>query len=313
MEKTTMKIMQTNAFCQVKHFFIFGFLSTFILACQSSSPAQVDDLWSSHSPYIFYPLPKKETLSASQSKDHRVKKGETLFSIASLYSIDYHQIMSNNALKSLTIYPEQTLRIYPQRIAIHQKTLIKTASNVLLKPLKTHPKKAHKKLLRTSKKPISASKNKKPHPTPSIHSVNTLSISKNIPSFSKKNRSITQWIWPIKGKILQPFSNKAHKNKGVDIKGKLGSLVKASAAGRVVYSGHGLRGYGQLIIIKHNSDYLTAYAYNNKRHVLENEIVKAGQIIAELSQHDNKYTKLHFEIRYKGRPVNPLHYLPQEA
>ena len=116
-----------------------------------------------------------------------------------------------------------------------------------------------------------------------------------------------EWIWPVKGKVLEAFSE---STKGIDIAGKSGQPVSASAAGKVVYSGAGLRGYGKLIIIKHNSTYLSAYAHNNKLLVKEGQTVTKGQKIAEMGNTDANLVKLHFEIRKNGKPVDPLKHLP---
>jgi lipoprotein NlpD len=116
-----------------------------------------------------------------------------------------------------------------------------------------------------------------------------------------------EWIWPTKGAVLEEFSE---GTKGIDISGTLGQAVNASAAGKVVYSGGGLRGYGKLIIIKHNSTYLSAYAHNNKLLVKEGQTVSKGQKIAEMGSTDSSLVKLHFEIRKNGKPVDPLKHLP---
>jgi lipoprotein NlpD len=119
-----------------------------------------------------------------------------------------------------------------------------------------------------------------------------------------------EWIWPTKGKLLEGFSE---GTKGIDISGTPGQAVIASAAGKVVYSGGGLRGYGKLIIIKHNSTYLSAYAHNNKLLVKEGQTVVKGQKIAEMGSSDSSLVKLHFEIRKNGKPVDPLKHLPSTS
>jgi lipoprotein NlpD len=116
------------------------------------------------------------------------------------------------------------------------------------------------------------------------------------------------WMWPATGRVLAGFSEAT--NKGVDILGKVGDPVFASASGRVVYSGVGLRGYGKLIIIKHNQTYLSAYAHNNNLLVKEGQNVARGQKIAEIGSSDSSQAKLHFEIRRLGKPVDPLKFLP---
>ena len=117
------------------------------------------------------------------------------------------------------------------------------------------------------------------------------------------------WAWPAKGKIVAGFSETANL-KGIDIAGTAGEPVRASAAGRVVYAGSGLRGYGKLIIIKHNATYLSAYAHNREILVKEGQQVTRGQKIAEMGNTDADQVKLHFEIRRLGKPMDPAKYLP---
>ena len=116
------------------------------------------------------------------------------------------------------------------------------------------------------------------------------------------------WIWPAQGSLVAGFDDA--KNKGIDISGSAGDAVVASADGRVVYAGAGLRGYGNLIILKHNNTFLTAYAHNQTLLVKEDQTVKKGQKIAEMGNSDSDKVKLHFEIRRQGKPVDPAKYLP---
>lgn len=116
------------------------------------------------------------------------------------------------------------------------------------------------------------------------------------------------WIWPAQGRLIAGFDEV--KNKGYDIDGKAGDAIIASGDGRVVYAGAGLRGYGNLIILKHNNTYLTAYAHNQTLLVKEDQSVKKGQKIAEMGNSDADRVKLHFEIRRQGKPVDPAKYLP---
>ena len=114
--------------------------------------------------------------------------------------------------------------------------------------------------------------------------------------------------WPTRGNLIAGFDEV--KNKGLDIAGKVGDPVLAAADGRVVYAGSGLRGYGNLIILKHNNTYLTAYAHNQTLLVKEDQTIKQGQKIAEMGNSDADQVKLHFEIRRQGKPVDPAKYLP---
>ena len=118
------------------------------------------------------------------------------------------------------------------------------------------------------------------------------------------------WIWPGKGPVIAEFDEV--KNKGVDLAGSAGDAVVAAADGKVVYAGAGLRGYGNLIILKHNNTYLTAYAHNQSLLVKEDQAVKKGQKIAEMGSSDSDRVKLHFEVRRQGKPVDPLKYLPSK-
>jgi lipoprotein NlpD len=117
------------------------------------------------------------------------------------------------------------------------------------------------------------------------------------------------FVWPAQGAVVATFDDA--KNKGISIAGRVGDPVVAAADGRVVYAGAGLRGYGNLIILKHNNTYLTAYAHNQALLVREDQAVKQGQKIAEMGSSDADRVKLHFEVRRQGKPVDPLNHLPK--
>ncbi|TNV17302.1 murein hydrolase activator NlpD [Buttiauxella sp. B2] len=137
--------------------------------------------------------------------------------------------------------------------------------------------------------------------------------STTVPTASSTSDSapISTWRWPTDGKVIENFSATEGGNKGIDIAGSKGQAIVATASGRVVYAGNALRGYGNLIIIKHNDDYLSAYAHNDTMLVREQQEITAGQKIATMGSTGTSSTRLHFEIRYKGKSVNPLRYLPQ--
>ena len=138
-------------------------------------------------------------------------------------------------------------------------------------------------------------------------------VSTQEPTVSSTTNSapVATWRWPTEGNVIENFSAAEGGNKGIDIAGSKGQAIIATADGRVVYAGNALRGYGNLIIIKHNDDYLSAYAHNDTMLVREQQEVKAGQKIATMGSTGTSSTRLHFEIRYKGKSVNPLQYLPQ--
>lgn len=140
-------------------------------------------------------------------------------------------------------------------------------------------------------------------PTPSI-----VTASPATPAATASGDEDVGWIWPAQGSLIAGFDEA--KNKGLDIGGRAGDSVLAAADGRVVYAGAGLRGYGNLIILKHNNTYLTAYAHNRTLLVKEDQSVQKGQKIAEMGNSDADRVKLHFEIRRQGKPVDPARYLP---
>ena len=119
------------------------------------------------------------------------------------------------------------------------------------------------------------------------------------------------WLWPTPGKVIETFDDP--RNKGIDIAGNEGAPVQAAADGEVVYVGSAVRGYGNLVIVRHSDDFITAYAHNRKVLVAEKQSVKRGQPIAELGRSDADRPKLHFEIRHQGKPVDPLKYLPARS
>ena len=129
------------------------------------------------------------------------------------------------------------------------------------------------------------------------------------PVTESENDDKLDWVWPAKGKVVTGFSETANL-KGIDIAGATGEPVIASAAGKVVYVGSGLRGYGKLVIVKHNKTWLSAYAHNREILVKEGQQVTKGQKIAEMGNTDADVVKLHFEIRRLGKPVDPARYLP---
>lgn len=151
-------------------------------------------------------------------------------------------------------------------------------------------------------------------PSSGTNTVATTTAPVTAPTVSSTTNSTTpvgSWRWPTDGKIIDNFSASEGGNKGIDIAGSRGQSVVSTAAGRVVYAGNALRGYGNLIIIKHNDDYLSAYAHNDTMLVREQQEVKSGQKIATMGSTGTSSVRLHFEIRYKGKSVNPLRYLPQ--
>lgn len=229
-----------------------------------------------------------------KSNTYIVQTGDTLYSIAWGFGLDYRDLARvNNLTPPYSLYvgerlrmvmPEEqhfTSRSYYKSIPHKQKSFIVRRKEIKAKP----------KLEKESAK------------VEEVYSVHQLASASGI----------GHWLWPTKGALIKGFSPAVGGNRGLDITGKLGQPIMASAAGRVVYSGSGLRGYGKLIIIKHSDNYLSAYAFNKDLFVKEGEQVRAGQVIAEMGQDDQGKTLLHFEIRQNGKPVNPLGYLAKSG
>jgi len=267
-----------------------------------------------------------------------VRRGDTLFSIALDHGLDYKELAAwNNLDDANRIRPGQQLRLKPPAgvqeapVTVNPVT---TSGRVETRPLGTQgPMKAEaparpavaEELVKSEplarKLPYSPENvallqrgeaQAKPPPGPAEPAPAPAAAPKPEPA-GKTDSDIededrVEWGWPVRGKILAGFSEAS--NKGLDIAGKRGDPVIASAPGRVVYSGSGLRGYGKLVIIKHNKTYLSAYAHNKDILVKEGQNVVKGEKIAEIGNTDTDVPKLHFEIRKLGKPVDPAKYLP---
>lgn len=252
-----------------------------------------------------------------------VQKGDTLYSIAFNYGFDYRELAELNGIKNLGVISiGQTIRLFPGKPITPITTESKPAE-----PLpKEQPKlvkyaysEAAMALIDKVQQQSSFSETPAPviAPPSSSSSVRVAKdADKSEPDEVTENDGDEKelsldWGIPTQGKLIAQFSESANR-KGIDISGKLGQPVFASAAGKIVYSGSGLRGYGKLIIIKHNATYLSAYAHNDKILVKEGQSVKRGQKIAAMGSTDADKVKLHFEIRRLGKPIDPAKFLPLE-
>ena len=216
---------------------------------------------------------------------YRVEPGDTLYSVAWGYGLDYRTLAKVNHLQApYRIYPGQKIRTI-----IHSQE--KSLPSLLLA---TQEKSVHI-VNKTTKKMVYLSQWRK----------------QNAPAAPLKTATgvAPHWIWPVRGPIVDHFDNSLAGNKGINIAGRYGEPVKTSAKGIVVYSGDGVRGYGNLVIVKHSDSYLSAYAFNKRILVKEGARVREGQVIAEMGRDDAGRVMLHFEIRRNGQPVNPLSYL----
>ena len=240
---------------------------------------------------------------------YRVKPGDTLYRIALENGQNYRDISAwNNLTNPNQIEVDQLLRVVPPGVNTAALTPgVSTApigggAAVQSAPLGSTPPSAGA-AAGVAAPPLygSAANNAVPAPpaNPGAASDSNAGASGNV-----------SFAWPVRGPLLGTFNDST--NKGVNIGGAAGDPVKASADGRVVYAGNGLRGYGNLIIIKHDATYLTAYAHNRSLMVKEGDAVTKGQKIAEMGNSDSDRVMLHFEVRRQGKPVDPLKYLPPQ-
>ncbi len=225
---------------------------------------------------------------------HEVRKDETLYLISTRYNHDYRQVAEWNGLAApYTIMEGQWLRVAPP------------GPDAGLRPP------AYANGSQQSRKQTNNKKSEIKQPsqvtTAKSSSASTSPSASSSPSYSSAD---IHWRWPVNGKVTRAFADKPGK-QGIDIAGSAGTIINASAAGKVVYSGNGLRGYGNLIIIKHNEKFLSAYAHNQSILVNDGAFVKQGEAIARMGSTESNQVKLHFQIRVNGRPVDPLRYLPK--
>ena len=203
-----------------------------------------------------------------------IRKGDTVYALARIHSITPSDLIAwNNLSNPSTIYPGQVLKLYPAGSAVAA----------------TQP--SGKSPARSAQTPAPTA------PAAAVTAPSSTGIS---------------WRWPADGSLVGRFVSGDSSKQGIDIAGTAGQDVRAAAAGTVVYSGAGLVGYGELIIIKHNDQWLSAYGHNRKRLVSEGQVVRAGDRIAEMGRTGAARDMLHFEVRYNGKPVDPLLYLPKK-
>jgi lipoprotein NlpD len=221
--------------------------------------------------------------SVDRSGRYTVARGDTLYSIAFRFGLDYRSLAAGNGIAPpYTIYPGQELDL-KARAAPAPRAVASAPARVAQEAPRAAP----------------AKPSTSPATTPAPGPV----------AGAAPEAPVSSWRWPAAGKVARRFSSTVHK--GIDIAGAKGDPVRASAAGRVVYAGAGIAGYGQLLIVRHNARYLSAYGHNDSLLVGEGEHVAAGQRIATRGSSGTDSVKLHFEIRRDGKPVDPLSLLPK--
>ena len=234
-------------------------------------------------------------LSSAKAPEYIVKKGDTLYSIAKAngQSVDFLA-----GVNDLT--PPYTLEV-GQKLSLARHN---GNSATVAKVENTVPVAGEKEVKASTSTKETVAKTQKEE------KVSTVATT---PVVSGKARTVSgvSWTWPTQGKVVKQFSLAEHGNKGIDIAGTRGQQVLAASDGQVVYAGNALRGYGNLVIINHDNEFLSAYAHNDELLVKEGQKVKRGQQIAKMGSTDASSVGLHFEIRYRGQSVNPIKYLPK--
>lgn len=249
----------------------------------SSSSAAVSPAASSPAASSSAPIANTAPASAG-AQMHTVVRGDTLYSIAWRYSVDYRALaLANNLAPPYTIYPNQQLNVNISNVSNN------AISNVPTIPVAP----AGDPVVNVGERPVAAVANRR------VGSVPTRVVDGVL------------WQWPVEGRVLRGYSASAEStSKGIDIGGRRGEPVYAAADGDVVYSGRGIQGQGDLIIIRHNARFLSAYSHNSNMLVTEGARIRAGDKIAELGADPRGAELLHFEVRVDGKPADPIHYLP---
>ncbi len=301
-------------------------LVTLLLAgCASTGPAPVEDLGT-----MPVRAPRSGASNATRAAphasahSHRVVRGDTLYSIAFRNGLDYRDVAAWNRIDApYTIHVGQVLRLTPPaaRVAPPRHggnappAAGRSAAGSAPAPFDApQPTPAAPSAPAASAPAAAATTAATPRPPPAPTTtpapVPAPATGASAGAATREAASIS-WRWPASGSLVGGFVAGDPTRQGIDLAGKAGDPVRAAAAGSVVYSGNGLVGYGELVIIKHDASYLSAYGHNRKRMVSEGEQVQAGQVIAEMGSSSASRDSLHFEIRRNGKPVNPLDYLPR--
>ena len=314
-----------------------------LAACASDQPAPVEDR-SIRSQYA-----ESDTLAPLAARPsaggmYRVQSGDTLYAIAFKHGVDFRDLAGWNHIPApYRIYVGQELTLSaPPSVAstasapggvviapVQERTPVTTVT-----PLSSQTQPTRPTSVPTQAKPVASApmfetvepestpsqapasvaaptpKVVTPPPSPKPPVVAETDTPKPVEPAPQLNAGGVSWHWPAAGSVIGTYVSGDQTKQGVDIAGNEGDPITATADGEVVYSGNGLIGYGELIIIKHNASFLSAYGHNRKRLVQEGDKVKAGQRIAEMGASAAARDELHFEIRKNGKPVNPLEYLP---
>lgn len=244
------------------------------------------------------------SVQSPSSGQYIVNRGDTLYSIAFRYGLDYRELARiNNIGRGYNIYVGQRLKLKQIRTTPTNESIVREASlgAPTTRPQPVQQVQSPSKSVAKQTQPVKSAPKPASKPTSSP-------VRKPVKTTAS---GPIRWQWPAQGKVSAYFRTKGNVNKGINIAASKGAPVVAAARGKVVYAGNGLLGYGNLIIIDHNQQFLSAYAHNSRVLVKENDMVKAGERIAEMGSTGTDRVMLHFEIRRDGKPMNPLKYLPK--
>ena len=317
--------------------------AVWLAGCASNPPAPVVDLSLPNENAT-----SSSVAASATAQTYHVVHGDTLYSIAFKHGVDFRDLAAWNGIASpYRIFVGQELRLSVPPAPVVAATVSTTpepqpgqavtsgivegaATTAPLASSATAPKPSAFEPIATTpanppapaasapastppvpaqKSPVAAAPPKPVEAVPPVQPV-VPAPPKPVDNAAQLNAGGVTWRWPADGKVVGTYISGDQTKQGLDIAGNAGDPVRAAADGEVVYSGNGLIGYGELIIVKHNANFLSAYGHNSKRLVKEGERVKAGQEIAEMGATSASRDELHFEIRKNGKPVNPLEYLP---
>ncbi len=272
-------------------------LSTLLVGCSSTKSSSVGVVDRNNA------VAQRPAVTTGQ---YVVRPKDTLFSIAFRYGWDYKALAARNNIPTpYTIHPGQTIR-FDGRTGSTPAAVASTSDSTPAAVASTSDSTPSSSLKTTVIR-------RQPNGATTTTAVVAPSVAnKSAPApLPPAGPAPTGWGWPSNGILIGKFSSNGSLNKGIDIAGDLGQPVLAASDGTVVYAGSGLRGYGELVIIKHSDTYVSAYGHNRRLLVREGQQVKVGQTIAEMGSTGTDRVKLHFEIRRQGKPVDPLQFLPR--
>lgn len=252
--------------------------------------------------------PKVAPVEEPKDKEgyYTVRKGDTLIRIAFDRGLSYRDLAAwNNLVNPDDIKVDQVLRLSPPEGVQVSAVPTPQIEKLPPPPRKTAPKGEKRPYTETAAAELQKADGDKPE-KPAVVASLAPAPAPAAPPVSAEDQ--VTWIWPSDGRVIAQFDE--GKNKGIDIAGRAGQQVLAASAGKVMYAGSGIRGYGNLVIVKHNNSLLSAYAHNRAILVKEGQDVRRGQAIAEMGDSDTDAVKLHFEIRQQGKPVDPTKFLP---